>query len=66
MKYSDQEYNIDRDYNDVLRKRKAKFAEKSKTRKTVHTTMITTFGINHNTYWGNVQSEVTMEDLFEF
>ena len=66
MKYSDKEYNIDKDYNDLLRKRKATFAEESKTRKTVHTTMITTFGVNHNTYWGNVQSEVTMEDLFEF
>ena len=28
--------------------------------------MITTFGVNHNTYWENVQAEVTMEDLFEF
>ena len=66
MKYSDKEYNIDKDYNDVLRKRKATFIEECKIRKTVHTTMITTFGINHNTYWGNVQSEVTMDDIFEF
>jgi len=28
--------------------------------------MITTFGVNHNTYWENVQSEVTIEDLFAF
>ncbi|MCL1821299.1 MAG: ATP-binding protein [Prolixibacteraceae bacterium] len=66
MKYSDKEYNIDKDYNDILRKRKATFIEECKTRKTVHTTMITTFGVNHNTYWGNVQSEVTMEDIFKF
>jgi Predicted ATPase (AAA+ superfamily) len=66
MKYSDKEYSIDKEYNDVLRKRKATFIEESKTRKTVHTTMVTTFGLNHNTYWGNVQSEVTMEDLLEF
>jgi AAA+ ATPase superfamily predicted ATPase len=66
MKYSDKEYSIDKDYNDILRKRRATFIEESKTRKTVHTTMITTFGINRNTYLGNVQSEVTMEDLFEF
>jgi len=51
---------------DILRKRKATFIEECKTRKTVHTTMITTFGVNHNTYWENVQSEVTMEDFFEF
>ena len=66
MKYSDKEYNIDKDYNEILRKRKATFIEECKIRKTVHTTMITTFGVNRNTYWGNVQSEVTLEDLFEF
>jgi hypothetical protein len=66
MKYSDKEYNIDKDYNDILRKRKATFIEECKTRKTVHTTMITTFGITHNTYRENVQSEVTLEDLFVF
>ena len=64
MKYSDKEYNIDKDYNDILRRRKAIFIEESKTQKTVHTTMITIFGVNHNTYWENVQSEVTIEDLF--
>ena len=36
MKYSDKEYNIDKDYNDILRKRKATFIEECKTRKTVH------------------------------
>jgi AAA+ ATPase superfamily predicted ATPase len=66
MKYSDQEYSIDKDYNDHLRRRKATFMEENNIRKTVHTTMITTFGVNRNTYWGNVQSEVTLEDLAAF
>jgi AAA+ ATPase superfamily predicted ATPase len=66
MKYADKEYGIDKDYNDILRKRKATFIEENKLRKTVHTTMITTFGVNHNTYWGNVQSEVTLDDLLAF
>ncbi|MDR1518103.1 MAG: ATP-binding protein [Dysgonamonadaceae bacterium] len=66
MKYSDKEYSIDKDYNDTLRRRKATFTEETKTRKTVHTTMITTYGVNHNSYWGNVQSEVRMDDLFAF
>jgi hypothetical protein len=26
--------------------------------------MITTYGILHNEYWGEIQSEVTMDDLF--
>jgi AAA+ ATPase superfamily predicted ATPase len=65
MKYSDKEYTISKDFSDILRKRRATFIEECKIRKTVHTTMITTFGVNHNVYWGNVQSEVTIEDLFE-
>ena len=66
MKYSDNEYSIDKDYNEILRKRKATFIEETKTCKTIHTTMVTTYGINHNTYFGNVQSEVKMSDLFAF
>ena len=66
MKYADKEYSIDKSYNDTLRQRRATFIEECNPRKTVHTTMITTFGINHNTYSENVQCEVTMEDLLVF
>jgi hypothetical protein len=38
----------------------------TKTRKPVHTTMITTYGVKHNTYFGNIQSEVKINDLFIF
>jgi hypothetical protein len=30
----------------------------------IHTTMITTYGVKHNQYWGNIQSEVTFEDIY--
>ena len=66
MKYSKDEYVITKEYNDTLRKRYAIFTDETKTRKTVHTTMITTFGIKHNMYWGNIQSEVKMDDLYVF
>jgi hypothetical protein len=64
MKYSKDEYTITKEYNDILRKRYALFTDETKTRKTVHTTMITTFGVKHNMYWGNIQSEVILDDLF--
>jgi hypothetical protein len=38
--------------------------EETKTRKTVHITFITTYGVKYNEYKGNIQSEVTMDDLF--
>ena len=65
MKYSKDEYLISKEVNDHLRKKYASFINEKKTRKTVHITMITTFGVKHNMYWSNIQSEVKMGDLFE-
>jgi len=66
MKYSKDKYVITKEYNDTLRRRYALFTDETKTRKTVHTTMVTTFGIKRNMYWGNIQSEVELDDLFIF
>ena len=38
--------------------------EYTKNRFAAHITMITANGLAHNGYWGTVQSEVTLEDLF--
>ena len=66
MKYAKDEYVITREYNNTLRRRYALFTEATKTRKTVHTTIITTFGVKRNMFRGNIQSEITMDDLFVF
>ncbi|MDR1610982.1 MAG: ATP-binding protein [Candidatus Symbiothrix sp.] len=66
MKYAKGEYEITKEYNDTLRIRYATFANQTKTQKTVHTTMITTFGVKQNMYWGNIQSEVKLDDLLKF
>jgi len=66
MKYSKDEYTITKEYNELLRKRYALFSEETKTRKTIHTTMITTYGVKHNTYLGNIQSEINLDNLFVF
>ncbi|GHT20947.1 hypothetical protein AGMMS4957_09040 [Bacteroidia bacterium] len=64
MKYAEDEFVIDKQYDEALRKKRAAFREETKTRKTIHITMITTNGVRHNQYWGNIQSEVVMDDLF--
>lgn len=64
MKFADKEYVITKEYDRNLRNKRSTFREETKTRKTLHITMITTYGLKHNEYWGNIQSEVTMEDLF--
>jgi len=57
---------IDKKQDENLRNKKATFVGETKTRKAVHITMITTYGVKHNEYWNNIQSEATMNDLFYF
>lgn len=64
IKYANTEFVIDRKYDEVLRNKREAFIRETKTRKTVHLTMITTYGVKQNEYSGLVQSEVTMDDLF--
>jgi AAA+ ATPase superfamily predicted ATPase len=65
MKFANKEFVIDSKYDSVLRHKRATFREELKTQKAVHLTMISTYGVKRNAYWGNVQSEITMDDLFE-
>jgi len=65
MKYAANEFVIDIKQDEALRKKKSTFISESKTRKGVHITMITTYGVKRNEYWNTIQSEVTMNDLFE-
>ena len=64
IKYSENKFVIDKKQDENLRNKKSAFISETKTRKTVHVTMITTYGVKRNEYWGNIQSEVTMDDLF--
>jgi hypothetical protein len=64
IKYSDSEFSIDKSYDLVLRNKRNAFASETKTRKAIHQTMITTYGLAHNEYRGSVQSEITFDDLF--
>ncbi len=64
MKYSTKEFVITKTYDENLRNKRGAFIEETGTKKTVHITMITTFGVKHNEYWGDIQSEVSLNDLF--
>jgi len=64
IKYAGAEFVIDKKQDENLRNKKWSFISETKTRKAVHTTMITTYGVKRNEYWGQIQSEVTMNDLF--
>lgn len=64
MKYSMSEFVIDAAYERKLRNKKAAFIDATNTRKAVHLTMVTTYGIRQNSHAGIIQSEVTLDDLF--
>lgn len=64
MKFSINEFSIDRDYEEILRNKIETFREESKTKKALQLTMITTYGVKRNMYHNRVQSEVVLDDLF--
>jgi hypothetical protein len=65
MKFAGEPFVIDKKYDENLRNKRAVFRQETKTNKALHLTLITTYGVFHNEYWGGIQSEVTMDDLFE-
>ena len=64
MKYSTSEYEITKRYNDEMQERRELFRSQTKTKKALHLTMVTTYGVKENPYSGMIQSQVTMDDLF--
>ena len=64
IKYSTKEFAISKNYDVNLQNKRSIFIEETNTKKSVHITMITTYGIKRNEYWNNIQSEVLLNDLF--
>ncbi len=66
MKFSEREYEISKEYGSVLRNKISRFAEETKSRKSIQLTFVTTYGLQRNIYSGQlVQNEVLLDDLFE-
>ena len=65
MKYSRDVFAIDKDYDNILGRKAATFAGVTKTRKAVHQTMVTANGLMKNGYSSRIQSEVSLQDLFQ-
>lgn len=64
VKFTELPFVIDKSYEQNLREKMSLFQEDTKTRKTLLTTFITTFGVKPGIHSGIVQNEVTMDDLF--
>ena len=64
MKFAAEEYALDAADDAAMRNKIAAFKRETGTRKAVHATYITTFGLAKNKYAGDVPSEATLDDLF--
>ena len=66
MKFSSGAFIINKKYSAELQQKQSVFKAKTKTRKTIFLTMITTYGVTKNEYYtSQVQNEVTMNALFK-
>jgi AAA+ ATPase superfamily predicted ATPase len=66
MKFSINEFSIEKSYSTELEHKINAFRDQTKTRKTLFLTMVTTFGVKQNAnYTRIVQSEIKMDALFK-
>ena len=64
IKYYGGDFSVDKDYYRTLMNRQTALAEEIPARMSVHTTLITTFGLRNNEYSGIFTNVITLEDLF--
>lgn len=64
MKYSRSPYLITKGTYGDLRKKANDFIRVTKTRSAIHLTLVTPYGLAWNEYAGEIQSQITAEDLF--
>lgn len=64
MKFYNSEFHIDKDTDDALRRKCQSFITHTKTKRTVHQVLVTTYGLLRNEYSTRFDNVVTMDDLF--
>ena len=64
MKYYADDVTIDKSYDAELRRKVQSFIDQNKTKKNIHLTLVTTYGLKQNLYSGKIQKVITMDELF--
>ena len=65
IKFSLNEYVIDEEYDMIMRNKLEAFRRMTNCKKTLQTTMITTYGVKRGKYSGIIHSQITLDDLFQ-
>lgn len=64
MKYASSQYVITKKTDESIRRKISDLMTDTGTKYAIHTTFITPYGLLENEYMGNVQAQITAEDLF--
>ena len=64
MKFYAGEFAVTKEYDAELRHKIQTFLDKSKSKKTLVMTLVTTYGLKYNMYFSDFQYTVTLDDLF--
>ncbi len=64
MKYSESDFLPDAAYDRAQKRKLLDFQKKTQTKYALHPTLITTYGVESNTYSGDIQSVITADQLF--
>lgn len=64
MKYAGSEFTITEEMDTSMRNKISDLLSVTKTRYAIYPTLVTTYGLVTNSYSGNVQSVITLDDLF--
>jgi hypothetical protein len=65
MKFALHPFTVDKNYDQNLQHKRMAFVQETGSRSAIHITMVTTYGLADKGYRASVQSEVTLEDLFQ-
>ena len=64
IKFYSDEFAVDKAYHLILERRKRLLREVISKKSVVHSTLITTYGLKHNEYYGDFVNAITVDDLF--
>lgn len=64
IKFCNDEFIIDKDYEAAIRRKISRFIEVTKTKKTIQLTFISTYGVKKNMYSGKISNQIILKDLF--
>ena len=64
MKYSEADYIVDASFDRAMKRKIEDFKKKTKTKYAIHSTLVTTYGVEENAYSSELQAIITEKDLF--